>query len=55
MDSFDEFIRTHPLTEQETKVLYDFLYDLWILDNEDHVGNGRSVGDVMDILVQFYD
>ena len=55
MDSFQEFIETHPLTKDEVKVMYDFLYALWIMDNKEHAGRGRSVAEVMDILVEFYE
>ena len=55
MDSFQEFIESHPLTTEEVRVFYDFLYHLWIMDNKELMGGGRSVGEVMDILVEFYE
>ena len=58
MDSFQEFIESHPLTTEEVRVFYDFLYHLYNMDNEERVGQvggGRSVGEVMDILEQFYE
>ncbi len=55
MDAFQEFLESHPLTIEEGSVMYDFLYALWIMDNKEHVGGGRSVADVLDILVQYYE
>jgi len=49
MDSFEEFLTTHPLDEHQSLIFYDFLYELWT-KNED-----ITVGHVMDILVQYYD
>ena len=52
MDSVQEFIASHPLTKEEVKVMYDFLYSLWIMDKKEHAGRGRSVAEVLDILME---
>ncbi len=51
MDSFEEFLLTHPLTEDQVEVMYTFLHDLRNL--EDYID--ITMGGLMDILVQYYE
>ena len=51
MDSFQEFIESHPLTPDQVEAMYTFLHDLRNL--EDY--NAITMGGLMDILVMYYE
>lgn len=51
MDSFEEFLSTHPLTVDQVEAMYTFLHDLRNLEAYTNI----TMGGLMDILVQFYE
>jgi hypothetical protein len=56
MDSFQEFISTHPLTEEEVETMFTFLDHALQIELVSRMGDRYlTIGDILDILVMYYE
>ena len=53
MDSFQEFIESHPLTEEEVQTMYTFLDHALQVNLQDD--RYLTIGNILDILAQYYE
>ena len=51
MDSFQEFLESHPMTKDQVEAMYTFLHDLRNLEAYTDI----TMGGLMDILVMYYE